>query len=167
MGAAGTEGNVREAMHGAWAVEDVCGMAQVVDTHQGVVSRNHVGPVEHGFDSTNLRRLLLVAVQGERARCLSDRRRCWALTVFAEGSCCSQRRPGVVALNTGKMVYETGSAKMYLAEQEVAEAGVVADIAHNQDSWLMNSGPPARGQRQVAEDIGRKPLQAYHTVHSS
>ena len=27
MGAAGTEDNVREAMHGAWAVEDVCGMA--------------------------------------------------------------------------------------------------------------------------------------------
>jgi len=76
MGAAGTEGNVREAMHGAWAVEGVCGMAQVVDTHQGVVlSRtHHVVPVEHGFDSTNLRHLLLVAVQGERARCLCARR---------------------------------------------------------------------------------------------
>jgi hypothetical protein len=76
MGAAGTEGNVREAMHGAWAVEGVCGMAQVADTHQGVVvSRTHVGPVEHGFDSTNLRHLLLVAVQGERARHLRARRR--------------------------------------------------------------------------------------------
>lgn len=72
-------------------------------------------------------------------------------------------------LDMGKMAYETGSAKMYLAEQEVAEAEVV-DIAHNQDSWLMNSDPPARGQveaGQVAGDIGRKPLRAYHTVHSS
>ena len=34
----------------------------------------------------------------------------------------------------------------------------------------MNSGPPARGPveaGQVAEDIDRKPPQAYHTVHSS
>ena len=76
MGAAGTEGNVREAMHDAWAVEGVCGMAQVVDMRQVVVlSRTHVVPVEHGFDSTNLRHLLLVAVQGERARCLCARRR--------------------------------------------------------------------------------------------
>ena len=54
--------------------------------------------------------------------------------MFAAGSYCSQQRPGVVELNTGKMVYGTGSAKMYLAEQEVAEAGVLVDIAHNQDS---------------------------------
>jgi hypothetical protein len=61
------------------------------------------------------------------------------------------------------------SAKMYLAGEEVAEAGEV-DIAHTQaDSCLRSSGPPARGQveGQAGEDIGRKPLQAYHTVGSS
>ena len=53
----------------------VCGIAQVVDTHWGVVSRNHVASVEHGFNSTNLRRLLRVAVQGCRdwAQCLCAR----------------------------------------------------------------------------------------------
>ena len=61
--------------------------------------------------------------------------------VFAAGSCCSQRRLGVAMLNTGKLVHETGSMKMYLAEQKAAEAGVI-DIAHNQDSWSMNSGHP-------------------------
>jgi hypothetical protein len=68
----------------------------------------------------------------------------------------------VVALNTSKMMHETGLAKMYLAGQEVAGAGEV-DIAHIQDSYLMNSGPPARGEQeagQVEVDIGRKPLQA-------
>jgi hypothetical protein len=48
-------------------------------------------------------------------------------------------------LNTGKLVHETGSVKIYLAEQKVAKAGVI-DIAHNQDldqdSWLMSSGHP-------------------------
>jgi hypothetical protein len=72
----------------------------------------------------------------------------------------------VVVLDMGKMVYETGSAKMYLTEQEVAEAEVV-DIAHNQDSWLMDSDPPARVEvGQVAGDIGHKPLQVY-TVHNN
>ena len=36
-GVACTEGNVREAMHNARAVEGVCGIAQVVDTHRGSV----------------------------------------------------------------------------------------------------------------------------------
>jgi hypothetical protein len=71
----------------------------------------------------------------------------------------------------GKTVYETGcSAKMYLAGEEAAEAGVV-DIARTQaDSCLMSSGPPAREREeagQTGEDIDRKPLQAYHTVGSS
>ena len=54
--------------------------------------------------------------------------------VFAAGSRCSPRWPEVVVLNTDKMVYETGSAKMHLTGREVAETGVF-DIAHNQDSW--------------------------------
>jgi hypothetical protein len=76
--AAGTEGNVREAMHGAWAVEGVNGMVQVVHTHWGAVSRNHhhVGPVEHGFDSTHSRHPLPVAVQRERGQCSHVRQRC-------------------------------------------------------------------------------------------
>ena len=40
----------------------------------------------------------------------------------------------MVVLNTGKMVYETGSAKIHLAGRKVAETAVF-DIAHNQDSW--------------------------------
>jgi hypothetical protein len=62
----GTEGNVREAMRGAWAVE---GERGTVDTHWGVVSRNHVGPLEHGFGSTRSRHPLPVAVQGEQGQC--------------------------------------------------------------------------------------------------
>ena len=46
-----------------------------------------------------------------------------ALMVIATSSCCSGRRPGVVVLNTGKMVYETGSATMYLAGKKVTEMG--------------------------------------------
>lgn len=68
------------------------------------------------------------------------------------------------------MVYETEClAKMYLAGEEVAEAEVVVDIAHIQDSCLMNSVPPDRGLEEAgqAEDIGHKALQAYHTVRSS
>jgi hypothetical protein len=75
--AAGTEDNVREAMHGAWAVEGVCGMVQVVHTHWGAVSRNHhVGPLEHGFDSTHSRHPLPVAVQRKRGQCSHVRQRC-------------------------------------------------------------------------------------------
>jgi len=67
---AGTEGNVREAMRGAWAVVGgVCGM---VDTHWGAVSRNHVA-LGHGFDSTRSRHPLPVAVQGERGQRLRAR----------------------------------------------------------------------------------------------
>jgi hypothetical protein len=76
----------------------------------------------------------------------------------------------VVELNTSKMVCETGcSAKMYLAGEEVAEAGEV-DTAHTQaDSCLMSSAP-ARGRVEAGlagADIGRKPLLAYYTVRSS
>ena len=65
-------------------------------------------------------------------------------------------------LNTSKMMHERGLAKMYLAEQEVAEAGEV-DTAHIQDSCLMDSDPPAREDQeagQVEVGIGCKPLQA-------
>ena len=65
-------------------------------------------------------------------------------------------------LNTSKMMHETGLAKMYLAEQEVAEAGEV-DIAHIQDSCSMDWDPPARGEREVGQvevGIGCKLLQA-------
>jgi hypothetical protein len=78
---------------------------------------------------------------------------------------------GVVALNTNKMVYAMDCLeKMYLAEEEVAEAEEV-DIAHTQASWLMNSGPPDRGLEVAGQgqagDIDHKALQAYYTVHSS
>jgi hypothetical protein len=87
----GMEGNVREAMHGAWAVVvvGVHGMVQE-DTHWGAVSRNHVGPLEHGFGSTRSRHLVPVAVQLERGRCLCARQCCYSQTEFAARSCCSQ-----------------------------------------------------------------------------
>jgi hypothetical protein len=73
---AGTEGNVREAMHDAWVVVvGVHGRVQE-DTHWGAVSRNHVGPVEHGFGSTRSRHPLPVPVQAERGRCLRARQCC-------------------------------------------------------------------------------------------
>jgi hypothetical protein len=84
---AGTEGNVREAMHGAWAVVvDAHGMVQE-DTHWGV-SRN-VEPLEHGFGSTRLRHPHPVAVQAERGRRSCARQCCYSSMGFA-GSCCSQ-----------------------------------------------------------------------------
>lgn len=87
---AGTEGNVREAMHGGWAVVvHVDGMVQE-DTQRGAVFRNHVGLLEHGFDSTRSRHPLLVAVQAERGRCSCARHCCYSQTEFAAGSCCSQ-----------------------------------------------------------------------------
>jgi hypothetical protein len=85
---------------------------------------------------------------------------------FAAGSCRSHQQSAAVVLNMGKMVYETGClAKMYLAEEEaVAEVGEV-DIAHTHG---LSSGPPARGEVEAGPaDIDRKPLQAYHTAHSS
>lgn len=75
---ADTEGNVREAMHGAWAVVvGVHGMVQE-DTHWGAVSRNHVGPLEHGFGSTRSRPPLPMAVQAERGRYLRARQCCYS-----------------------------------------------------------------------------------------
>lgn len=91
---AGTEDNVREATHGAWAVVvGVDGMVQE-DTHWGAVSRKHVGP--HGFGSTCSRHPhpvaveIAVAVQAERGRCLCARHCCYSQTGLAAGSCCSQ-----------------------------------------------------------------------------
>jgi hypothetical protein len=87
---AGTEGNVRGVMHGAWAVVavGVHGMVQE-DTHWGAVSRNHVGPLAHGFGSTRSRHPHPVAVEAERGRRLSARQCCYSQTVSV-GSCCSQ-----------------------------------------------------------------------------
>lgn len=169
---AGTD-NVREAMYGAWAVVvvGVHGMVQE-DTHWGVgaVSRNHVGPLEHGFGSTRSLHPHLVAVQAERDRRLCARQCCYSQTGLAVRNCCSRLRLRVVALNTDKMMHETEcSEKMYLAGEEVAEAEEV-DIAHTQvaDSCLMNSGPPDRGAEEEGQvDIEHKVLQAYHIVHSS
>jgi hypothetical protein len=87
----GTEGNVREAMHGAWAVVvvGVHGMVQE-DTHWGAVSHNHVGPLEHGFGSTRSPHPLPVAVQVERDQCSCARQCCCLQTGLAADSCCSQ-----------------------------------------------------------------------------
>ena len=88
---AGTEGNVREAMHGAWAVVRVDGMVQVQeDTHWGAVSRNHVEALERGFGNTHSPHLVPVAVQAERGRCLRARQCCYSQTGLAARSCCSQ-----------------------------------------------------------------------------
>ena len=88
---AGTEGNVREAMHGAWAVAvGVNGMVQE-DMHWGAVSRNHVGALEHGSDSTRSRHPLPVAVQAERGQCLCARQCCYSQTGLVAGSCYSQK----------------------------------------------------------------------------
>lgn len=91
---AGMEDNVREAMHGAWAVVvGVHGMVQE-DTHWGAVSRRHVGP--HGFGSTCSRHPLPVAVavavvvEAERGRCLCARQCYYSQTGLAAGSYCSQ-----------------------------------------------------------------------------
>jgi hypothetical protein len=83
-------GNVREAMHGAWAVVvGVHGMAQE-DTHWGVVSRKHVVPLEHGFGSTRSRHPHPVAVQAERGQYLCARQCCYSQTGLAAGSCRSR-----------------------------------------------------------------------------
>jgi hypothetical protein len=82
--------NVREAMHGAWAVVvGVHGMVQE-DTHWGAVSRNHAGPVEHGSGSTRSRHPVQVAVQAERGQCLCARQCCYSQTGLAARSCCSR-----------------------------------------------------------------------------
>ena len=90
---AGTGGNVREAMHGAWAaVVDVHGMVQE-DTHwEEAMSRNHVGPLEHGSGSTHSRHPHPVAVQVQpvRGQRLCARQCCYWQTGSAARSCCSQ-----------------------------------------------------------------------------
>lgn len=89
----GTEDNVREAMHGAWAVV-VGGMVQE-DTHWEAVFHKHVGP--HGFGSTCSRHphpvvvVVAVVVQVERGRCSYVRQCCYSQTgLAAAGNCCSQ-----------------------------------------------------------------------------
>jgi hypothetical protein len=47
--ARGVQGNLAHSTCPVGAVVDVCGMAQVMDTHRGEVSRNHVGPVGDGL----------------------------------------------------------------------------------------------------------------------
>lgn len=160
---AGTVDSVQGEMRGAQAEAGHVGGGKVpADIHLGVAtSRNHVevgaGAVEHGYCSTCSRHLLPVAVRGQWSLCL-DARHCWVSLerAAAEGSCCSQQRPGVVVLDTNKMVYERGcSVKMCLVEEEVAEVGEVEDTDRTlADFYQLSSDPPVREQVDAEVEAG-------------
>jgi hypothetical protein len=161
---AGMVDSVQAEMHGEQAGAHVGGGKVLADMHLGVATpRNHAGAgaeaVEHGYCSTCLQHLLPVAVRGQWSPCLDARQHCWvslgraAGAAAAEGSCCFQQRPGVVVLDTNKMVYERGcSAKMCLVGV-VAEVGEVEDTDRTlADFYQLSSGPPVREQVDVEVD---------------
>src|SRR6267142_2696680 len=127
--------------------------AGTVDSVQGEMrgARAEAGAVEHGYCSTCSRHLLPVAVRAQWSLWLDARQHCWVSlerAAAAEGSCCSQQRPGVVVLDTNKMEYERGcSVKMGLGEEVVVEVGEVEDTDRTlADFYQLSSGPPVREQ---------------------